>query len=382
MTHHLRRLIIVSVLIALGIALGWYWSKPKPVAVRVHAVDRGTVESTVANTRAGTVKACQRARLSPAVGGLIDRLPIEEGEHVKAGQLLLSLWNRDLDAQLKLAEREAVATTAQATEVCVVAEVARNEADRLVKLRQQKLASDDDTERAVGDAKARAAACLAARESRRVAEAKIAVSKANLERTRLLAPFDGVVAKINGELGEYVTPSPPGIATLPTVDLIDDSCMYISAPIDEVDAAKIKLGQAARISLDAFPQKTFAGKIRRIASFVLEIEKQARTVDVEADFVHREDYANLLAGYSADLEIILATRANALRIPTEALLESNRVLVYSADDGRLHERKIETGLSNWKLTEVTAGLQEGDLVVISVDREGVEDGALASPEER
>jgi HlyD family secretion protein len=348
--------------------------------VRAEAVSIGPIESTIANTRAGTVDACQRANLSPSIGGLIAHLPIKQGDQVKAGQLLLSLWNEDLKAQLKLAEREAVATAARATEVCVVADVAKKEADRQVRLLEQKLSSDDIAERAVGDAKARAAACLAARESRRVSQAKVDVSKANLERTRLIAPFAGIVAKINGELGEYVTPSPPGIPTPPAVDLVDNNCLYVSAPIDEVDAAQVRIGQSVRISLDAFPDRTFDGSVRRIAPYVLEVEKQARTVDVEAEFTNTKDYARMLAGYSADLEIILATRPNVLRIPTEALLEGSRVLVYSKEDKLLHSRKIETGLSNWKLTEVVSGVEEGEPVVSSIDRDGVEDGALAKIE--
>ena len=380
MTHHLRRLVIISSLVTIGIILGWYWSQPKPVLVRVEAVMRGPIESTVANTRAGTVEACQRAKLSPSIGGLIAQLPIKQGDHVKAGQLLLSLWNDDLAAQLELAKNEAVATAAHATEICVVAEVAKKEADRQVSLLKQKLSSDDVAERSVGEAKARAAACLAAKESRRVSQAKIDVSKANLARTRLTAPFDGIIAKINGELGEYVMPSPPGIPTPPAVDLVDNNCLYVSAPIDEVDAASVKINQPVRISLDAFPNKTFDGHIRRIAPYVLEIEKQARTVDVEAEFTRIEDYDRFLAGYSADLEIILATRPDVLRIPTEALLENKRVLVFSKEDNELHSRSIETGLSNWKMTEVVSGLTEGEQVVSSIDRAGVEDGALAKIE--
>lgn len=380
MTHHIRRFVIAGTLLAIGAALGWYWSQPKPVLVSAQAVERGTVQSTVANTRAGTVEACRRAKLSPSIGGLIAKLPIEQGDQVKAGQLLLELWNHDLVAQVKLTEREAGATAARATEACVVADVAHNEADRLVRLRKQKLASDDDTERAVGNAKARAAACQAAKESQRVAQAHINVAKEALERTVLLAPFDGVVAKINGELGEFVTPSPPGIPTLPAVDLIDNSCLYISAPIDEVDAPAVKLGLPVRITLDAFPNKSFEGKVRRIAPYVLEIEKQARTVDVEAEFTNPEDTTQLLAGYSADLEIVLDTRTEVLRIPTEALLENNRVLIFSPDDQLLHSRTVEPGLSNWKLTEVRSGLQEGEQVVTSVDREGVEADALAKLE--
>lgn len=380
MIHHFRRLIIISLLVTIGIVLGWYWSKPKPVLVQVQAVERGSVQSSVSNTRAGTVEACRRAKLSPSIGGIIAELPIKQGDPVKSGQLLLALWNEDLVAQVTLAERDAIATQARAKEVCVVAEVSRSEADRLVRLRKQNLASDDDTERAVGDAKARTAACHAARETGRAAQAHVDVASKSLQRTLLLAPFDGIVAEVNGELGEFVTPSPPGIPTLPAVDIIDNQCLYISAPIDEVDASKVKLGLPVRISLDAFPGKSFEGKVRRIAPYVLEFEKQARTVDVEAEFVNPEDYIQLLAGYSADLEIILDTRTNVLRIPTEALLEDDYVLIFSAEDQLLNSRKIQPGIRNWKLTEVTSGLKEGDKVVISIDRDGVEAGALAKLE--
>jgi HlyD family secretion protein len=378
--HHLRRFVITGILLAIGAGLGWYWAKPKPLLVRLQTVEYGQVQATVANTRAGTVKACRRAKLSPAMGGLIADLPVKRGDHVKTGQLLLELWNHDLTAQIKLAERQADETSARATEACVNAKVARREAERQVKLHKQHLASEDQVERAVGQAEANEAACNAARESVRVAKAQVTVNQELLERTVLNAPFDGTVAEINGELGEYVTPSPPGIPTPPAIDLVDNSCLYISAPIDEVDAPAVKVGMPARITLDAFPGETFEGRVRRIAPYVLEVEKQARTVEVEGDFTNPEEYARLLAGYSADLEIVLDSRDHVLRIPTEAVLEGKRVLVYQPDDSLLHSRDIETGLSNWKLTEVRAGLSEGEQVVVSVDREGVEAGALVRPE--
>jgi len=380
MTHHLRRLIIIAVLLAIGASLGWYWSQPKPVVVRLQAVERGSVEASVANTRAGTVKACRRSRITPAIGGIITGLPAKDGAKVKKGDLLLELWNHDLVAQVELAQREAEANRARATEACVVAEVAQREAERMQRLRKQNIASEEATEKAVGTAKAKRAACEAARVAIEVSDARIKVARENLERTLMHAPFAGTIAQVNGELGEYVTPSPPGIATLPVVDLIDTSCLYISAPIDEVDAPAVKVGQRARISLDAFPGESFDGRVRRIAPYVLEIEKQARTVDIEADFRNPADTARLLPGYSADVEIILQKHDDVLYIPTEALLEDNRVLVFDPDSETLQSRKVETGLSNWKLTEITTGLKEGERVVLSVDRKGVEPGALATPE--
>jgi len=380
MSTTLRRTIIAAVVIAAIAAAAWYWSRPKPVAVILKQVERGRVESTVANTRAGTVNACRRARLAPAIGGQIAKLPVREGNKVSAGQILLELWNDDLAAQLKLAERDADASRARADESCVSAEVAHREANRLTTLRARGLASEEDAERAVGNAKARAAACRAARASTQVNDARIDVAKAALERTLLLAPFDGTVAEVNGELGEFVTPSPIGVPTLPAVDLIDNSCLYVTAPIDEVDAPAIRAAMPARITLDAFPERRFAGSVRRVAPYVLEREKQARTVDIEVDFTDPQQLESLLPGYSADTEVVLATRDKVLRIPTEAILEGHRVLVYGSD-GILSERRIEVGISNWKFTEVNSGLEAGEQIVVSVDREGVSAGAAVVPEQ-
>jgi len=200
-----------------------------------------------------------------------------------------------------------------------------------------------------------------------------------LDRTQLTAPFAGIVAEINGEVGEFVTPSPVGIPTPPAVDLVDIHCLYVSAPIDEVDAPAIRVGMLAKISLDAFAKQIFQGKVKRIAPYVLDVEKQARTVDVEVDFANTEDSHNMLPGYSADIEVILAEQHHTLRIPTEAILEGNKVLVLN-DDEMLQQRHIKSGLSNWEYTEVIEGLKENELVVVSVDRDGVEDGARAESE--
>ena len=78
-------------------------------------------------------------------------------------------------------------------------------------------------------------------------------SRVQRGRTVLVAPFDGTVAKIVGEVGEYSTPSPPGVPTPPAIDLIDESCLYVTAPMDEVDAPKMRAGQPVRITLDALP---------------------------------------------------------------------------------------------------------------------------------
>jgi len=211
-------------------------------------------------------------------------------------------------------------------------------------------------------------------------QARIELARANLTRTVLRAPFAGVVAKLSGELGEFTMPSPPGIPTPPAIDLIDDSCLYVTAPIDEVDAARVGLDQTVYITIDAFAGRRFPGRVRRIAPYVLEVEKQARTVDVEVEFTNPGDVKALLVGYSADVDIVLESRENVLRVRTQAVLDGNRVLVYDANPGTLEERRIETGISSWEFTEVRAGLEPGERVVTSPERPGVAPGVKAVPE--
>jgi HlyD family secretion protein len=378
-----KRIIFVLIIAAIAIVALVIWLKrPKPVAVILDEVESGSVERTVTNTRAGTLKACRRARLSPSIGGQISSLPVHEGDLVKTGQVLFEIWNDDLTAQYELAGSELQASRARAKEACVQADVAKREANRLTQLRKKGLASDESVDQAVGQAKAKAAGCEAAKSTIKVSESKVAVAQAALDRTRLTAPFDGAVAEVNGELGEYVTPSPVGIPTPPAIDLIDTSCLYVVAPIDEVDAPEIRAGMTARISLDAFGKEYFKGKVRRVAPYVLDIEKQARTVDVEVEFVSEKDKANMLPGYTADVEVILDEQSKALRIPTEALLEGNRVFVYDTDSKTISEVDVETGLSNWQFTEIKTGLAQGQKIVTSIDRDGVVDGARVKPEAR
>jgi HlyD family secretion protein len=295
--------------------------------------------------------------------------------------VLLQLWNEDLRAELVLREAEAERARSLATETKVRWEFAQRDAERLVELRGRDIASEEQADRAVSEAKASKARWEAAEKLVRVREASIATIRAQIEKTVLKAPFAGQVAEVNAELGEFVTPSPTGIPTLPTVDLIDRTSLYVKAPIDEVDAAAVRLGQPVRITLDAFGKRIFPGKVRRIAPYVLDREKQARTVDVEVDFESvdgADGVATLLPGYSADVEIVLRVRDNVLRVTTQAVLQDNRLLVFDPATSTLKARTFEPGARNWRFTEVLSGVAEGEQVVISLDAEGVEDGATVT----
>ncbi|WP_455202265.1 efflux RND transporter periplasmic adaptor subunit [Kaarinaea lacus] len=367
----------ISAVIVLVIAVGFiisYATQPDPIVVSVAKVSIGPVEQTVTNTRAGTVMACRRARLAPTIGGQIANMPVKEGQKVTTNEILVELWNKDIKAELTLAQNELSAVKASAREACIRHETAQHESERVTKLYQQKLASEDQAEKVQGVAKAAKAACDAASNRKNVAISRIEVVRAALERTIIRAPFDGVVAEINGEIGEYVTPSPVGVPTLPVVDLIDYQCIYVLAPIDEVDAPAVKVGLPARITLDAFPNYPFEATVHRISPYIQDVEKQARTVDVEVYFSHTVGEQRLLPGYSADAEIILTRKDKVTRVPTETIFDENHVYVYLDNTGTLEKRQIEKGIGNWSYTEILSGLNDGDKVVTSIGIEGLTDG--------
>ena len=374
-----RFLVFVAVLAVLALAAWMFWPRD-PVQATLATVERGVVEQVVSNTRAGTINACQRSKLSMPMGGRVKQLHVKEGDHVKKGAILLELWNDDR-AALVVQSRAALAGAGQQQQqACLTAEQAARDVERVVSLARQQLVAADAVDQATTKSRVADAACAAARSQVGNARAAVQVQEALLEETRLRAPFAGIVAEINGEIGEYVTPSPPGVATPPAVDLIDDSCLYVTAPIDEVDAAGVKPGLPARISMDAFRGRQFPAHVQRIAPYVVDKEKQARTVDVDVRFEASPGDILLLAGYSADVDIILARHDNVLRLPAEALVEGKSVLVWNPATKKLAKRDVKTGISNWTWVEVLDGVKEGDRVATSLDREGVVDGGVVEPE--
>lgn len=372
MRRWIVRLLVILGIVAAGFALRATVFAPKPIEVTVAEVSRGRVEQTVTNSRAGTVKARRRAQISPEVGGRVLAVPFREGEAFKKGDVLLRLNSSVPAARIELARRELQAAEAQRQQACVAAERAARERERLKKLAAEGIVSTDALDQAATAAETAAAACRASRAGVEQARASVELAAREAGLTVIRAPFDGIVADVTVEVGEYTTPSPPGLPIPPVIDILDPGSIYVSAPMDEVDSARIHPGQPARVTFDSYPGRQFAGRVRRIAPYVLDREEQNRTVEIEVELDH-PGAVRLLPGTSADVEVLLQARENVLRVPTAALIEGEKVLV--AEKGVLAERKLGIGLKNWDWTEVRSGLAAGDLVVVSLDRPEVQAGA-------
>jgi HlyD family secretion protein len=364
---------VIGLLIVAALGIRATLLRTPPVPVTVFRVAPGRVEATVTNSKAGTVKVSRRSALSPEVGGRVATLAVRKGDSVKAGQVLLRLANRDLLASVRLEERSLQTARAAEGEACRRLEQAERELARTRRLAEQQIVSHDLAERVQSERDVAASACEAARARVGQAAAAIDLARATLDKSVLRAPFDGVVAELRTEVGEWITPSPTGIPIAPVLDLIDSSGTYVSAPLDEVDVAKVHTGLPARVTLDAFPGRSFMGTVRRVAPYVLDLQAQNRTFEVEVELADAAMARQLPPGASADVEVILDARDGALRVPSYAVVEGGKVLVVR--DGTLHEQAVKTGLKNWEFAEITAGLSSGDPVVVSLDRAEVKDGA-------
>lgn len=345
------------------------------LAVKVARVETGPVEEIVTNTRAGTVKAHHRAKLSPQLGGLVTALPHRKGSRVAAGDLLLQLEDSVQRAQLGLAEEQVRAAEARRREACLAADLAEKELLRGRALAKDGVLSPQALDALQSGRDRATAACQALGATLDEARAQVRLARAQLALTQIRAPFAGIVAECSGEVGEWITPSPPGIPIPAVLDLLDPASLYVSAPIDEVDSRRVRPGQPVRIAVDSRPGEKLPGRLDRVAPYVLDLQEQNRTVEVEAVLADPAAAQGLLPGTSSDVEVILARREGVLRIPTSAIAEGGKVLVLAG--GRLEERTVQTGLRNWQFTEILAGLAPGERVVTSRDSAEVRAGARA-----
>ena len=374
-----RWLIVVIAILLAAVALRLLVFRPSPVPVEVARVESGTVEEIITNTRAGTVKARMRAKLSPQIGGRVTELPFRKGARVQVGALLLRLDDSVQQAQVLLAHEQVKTAESQARGACLAAELAQKELQRGKALSADGITSQQDLDTLESNRDRTGAGCQAALAARDQARAQVGLADAELALTVVRAPFSGVIADCSTEVGEWITPAPPGVPIPAVLDLIDPGSVYVSAPIDEVDSQRVREGQEVRMAVDSLPGEKLAGRLTRVAPYVLDLLEQNRTVEIEVDLLDAKAAGTLLPGTSADVEVILARREEVPRIPTAAIAEGSKVLVLK--NGRLEEHTISTGLRNWQFTEVKGGVSIGELVVISRDSPDIKARARAQARE-
>ena len=186
------------------------------------------------------------------------------------------------------------------------------------------------------------------------------------DTTRLVAPADGLVAKINYDEGETVVPGSPVIV------VVNYTKSWVNAQIDEIDIANIRIGDKVKITSDVYPDKVYEGQIYWIAP-VAELRKVGGRVKMdEESYVFPckirmlGDHSELKVNMSVNVDISTKQNDNALLVPREALLSKDDTsLVYVINRGRARERKITIGIRSYTSIEATSGVVEGEMVAIT-----------------
>lgn len=368
-----RRLLVLVVLVGLGVVLRLTYFRPALVPVSVVRVEMGSVEELVTNNKAGTITARRQASLATEIGGRVVRLLVAEGDRVRKGDVLLALSDADLRAQVTLQERSVDASRSAAIEACAHADFFARELDRSRRLLADGAIAQQTVALAENQWTTAVASCAAAKARTAQAAAAVDVARATLGKAVLYAPFDAVVSRVSAHLGEWLTPSPAGLPMPAALELVDVGSIYVRAPLDEVDAGKVRPGLPVRITMDAFAGRAFRGRVSRVGAYVSEAQQQNRTFDIDVTFDDATFARTLLPGTSADVEVILDARDDVVRLPTAAILQGGRVLVVR--DGLLVAMPVRAGLANWEFTEIIDGVRPGDQVVVSLERPEVREGA-------
>lgn len=376
MKRAIRVFMVLAVLAVVAVALKFTVFRTKLVPVTAVVVERGRVEAIVVNSKAGTVRSRQRAQLSPGVSGEVIELPVREGQRVVKGQLLLRIRETELRAQVELARRALSASRSAEREALVALAQAESSLIRNRGLAREGAIPVSGLEEIRTRRDAALAAVETARSRAAQAASQIDANRAILEKAVLFAPFDGVIASLAVKEGEWTSPQPPGVIIPAAIDIFDPDSIYISAPLDEVDLGKLRVGMPVRVTIDAYADSAFPGRLSRVAPYVDDRKEQNRTFEVEIEFDDQVQARSLRPGATADVEVIIEARENVLRIPTSAIMENDRVLVVR--DGVLVAVPVRIGLRNWETAEVIEGLREGDRVVTSLDRAEVKEGAAVT----
>ncbi len=319
-------------------------------------VERGAFRIVVAAS--GVVKPVDRVEVKSKASGQIEDLPVEEGDYVEQGALIARLDQKDERADAAQAQAELDIALAELNQ----AQRAFERRDQLYKDKHISISELDDIELRLAVTKSN------------LVKAKTVLDRANerLNESVVRAPVSGSILQKYVEQGQIIASGVSNVSGgTPIVDIADMGVVYVEAGIDEIDIGKVNVGQTAVVAADAYPMLKFTGKIARIAPEA-KIEQNVTLFDVIVEVANKE--GKLKSGMNTNIEISIVNKEGALLVPSMALQASrgsgeagdNQKSVLLKTSGGFKPHSVETGLSNFKQTEILSGLSEGDILGVSM----------------
>ncbi len=398
---------IVAALVAAGAVGGYFYHQRQQLPeVQVEAIARRNLEALV--SASGKVQPKKLVNISADTVGRVTKLSVEEGDFVKKGQFLLQIDPELLESAVELNEAGLAAAREAVRAARVAVETARANLDlaeqnlaRLTRLHRDELVSREVLDRAEAEMKVRRSE-LEARETEVRAQeqrleqevAALRSARHNLSKVTLVSPMDGLVSRLNIEEGETVlvgTMNNPGTVLLTVADM---SVVQAELEVDETDITDVALGQPGRVTIDAIPDREFAGRVTKIGSSPLESQTQAQrqATMFEVEVTLDTGVPEARPGFSCTADITTATRVDAISVPIQALtvrevypdaegnlhprtrdeewppsppVEGDEIEgVFVLRDGRAEFTPVEIGIAGEEYFELLEGLKEGDEVII------------------
>lgn len=306
-------------------------------------------------TYTGTLEALNKINITPETGGKIARIYVEAGDRVAKGQLLAELETQSIRLQLKQAE--AGVAVAEAS----YADAQRNK-ERMDRLIKEQAVSEQQSEKIHLAYEASAAQLEQAR-------AALNLAQHALEVSLMKAPFAGVIASKNAEVGDVINPMMGGFGggAGGVLTLMDYSKIKLAVAISGEDIGRIRKGQEAVLRVGSLPGREFRGVVR-VVNLTADPQNKKFGVEVHVD----NPDASLRPGTFGDLVFEVATRDNALVVPQAAILENSYVFV--VEGNKAVRKNVTLGLQNTTMVEVLSGLAEGESVIADGNY-GLEAGA-------
>ncbi len=303
----------------------------------------------------GVIEAWLTMNIMPEIGGRIDKIYVEEGERVRKGQLLAELDTRA--TRLQAEQAEAAVAVAQAN----YNDASKN-LERMERLIKENAVSEQQYEKI-------RLAFESAEAQLDQAKAALNLAKYNLDVSIMEAPFSGVVASKNAEVGDVINPMMGGFSpTSGVVTLMDFSRVKIEVDVSQQDLVRIQKGQPASMSVSAFPGRTFPGRVS-VVNLTADPTTKKFHVEVTAD---NPDLL-LRPNTFGEVTIEVSSHEDALVVPQNAILENKYVFVVN-EDNTVRRQEVNIGLENTDMVEILNGVQFGDSVVVEGSY-GLDDGA-------
>lgn len=376
-------LVLLILAVIVGVAgAAWWFSRPKPILVET-ALARaaaGPVPNRTVLNASGYVTARRAATVSSKVTGKVVEVHIEEGLRVEAGQVLARLDDTNVKASLLLSQARQAAAVNALAETRVRIRDAQRELHRQADLLRQAIARQADYDAAETQLQALEARLAQQQSEVHVWDREVAAWQQQLDDTIIRAPFAGIVTSKNAQPGEMISPISAGGGFTRTgiCTIVDMESLEIEIDVNESFINRVEAGQAVQATLDAYPEWKIACKVIAI---IPTADRQKSTVKVRVGFDALDGRILPEMGVKVAFHEVAGkgsegAHTRALTLPKGAVQKvDGRDVVFLVRENRAERRAVTLGGELGDAWSVTAGLSEGDRVILNVPA-SLTDGAL------